>query len=140
MRYVKQVLWMALAGLTLVIPFSTLAEDQRGTPKPQRVEAPPKKPPTAAAMPVYKPPVRGAPGGRVGGGTRGGDKSPMLYVLALAPDHTGLTVQEQPALFWYLSGETTYPVEVTIIKNQAIEPLFVTRLTPPFNPACTAFG
>ena len=52
--------------------------------------------PGTVTVPVYKPPLRGAPGGRVGGGTRGTPRD--LFVLsALAPDHSGLTVQEHVA-------------------------------------------
>ncbi|MEE9534557.1 MAG: DUF928 domain-containing protein, partial [Acidimicrobiia bacterium] len=92
-----------------------------------------KKPPTAVGIPVYQPPRRGAPRGRVGGGTRGpGDQWPVLSVLA--PDDAGLTVEEQPSLFWYLSNSTTYPIEVTIIDEQAIQPLFSTCLSPPVQP------
>ena len=48
---------------------------------------------------VYKPPKRGAPGGREGAGTRGFREAlPTLAVLA-PQDHTGLTAQEQPVLY-----------------------------------------
>ena len=57
---------------------------------------------------------------------------PMLSVLA--PDHTGLTVQEQPSLYWYLSESTTYPVELTIIDDQSIQPLVETRISGPLQP------
>src|SRR5713101_569860 len=49
---------------------------------------------------IYKPPKRGAPGGREGAGTRGLRDSLTLAVLA-PKDHTGLTAQEQPVLYWY---------------------------------------
>ncbi len=133
MRYFTKVAWIALAGLPLVIPVSGVADDQKGKPMPQIGEAQTKKPPTTVRMPVYKPPRRGAPRGRVGGGTRGaGDQRPVLSTLA--PDHTGLTVEEQPSLFWYLSSSTTYPIVVTIIDDQAIQPLFSRRLSPPVQP------
>src|SRR5919108_5443556 len=86
----------------------------------------------AADMPVYVPPRGGAPGGRVGGSTRGIGAPPTLS--ALAPDHTGLTAQEQPSLFWYLSKPTTYPIEVTIRDDQAIKPLLETRIRGPVQP------
>src|SRR4051794_27821202 len=45
----------------------------------------------ASLEPVYQPPMRGAPSGRVGGGTRGAAGGmPTLDVLA--PDHVGLTL------------------------------------------------
>ena len=45
--------------------------------------------------PEYNPPSRGAPAGRVGGGTRGLRALPLA---ALAPSHTGFTLSAQPAL------------------------------------------
>jgi hypothetical protein len=81
-------------------------------------------------MPVYKPPLRGAPGGRVGGGTRGiGDKKVRLSVLA--PDHVGLTVRAQPDLYWFISGQATYPIEFTITESRALKPLMEKDLDAP---------
>jgi hypothetical protein len=52
----------------------------------------------------------------------------------LAPDHTGLTVQEQPSLYWYLSKSTTYPIELTIIDDQTTKPLLERRISGPVQP------
>ncbi len=64
---------------------------------------------------IYKPPVRGAPagGGRIVAGVRGeqGD-SPTL--LALAPDHVGVTSRKQPVLYWYISKPTTSHIEFAL--------------------------
>ena len=46
----------------------------------------------------------------------------------LAPDHTGLTTQEQPSLYWYLSEPAPYPIELTIIDDQTTLPLLERRL------------
>src|SRR5271168_697816 len=54
------------------------------------------------AMPHYVPPMRGAPGGRTGGGSRG-IKGSDLTIAVLAPDHVGLTAEDQPTLYWYAS-------------------------------------
>lgn len=73
------------------------------------------------SAPVYKPPMRGAPASRVGGGSRGaGDDAP--YVAVLAPDHTGLTTKEQPTLFWFVSKPVAAKIEVTVINDQAVNP------------------
>jgi len=95
-------------------------------------------PQPAAAQPddtiIYKPPKRGAPGGREGAGTRGFREAlPTLAVLA-PQDHTGLTAQEQPVLYWYLSQETRHPVEVILTDRQSIKPLLAIRLNPPLQP------
>ena len=80
--------------------------------------------------PLYKPPMRGAPGGRVGGGTRGtGHEAFVLSVLA--PAHTGLTTSEQPVLFWFISSPSSYPVELTVVDPQKTEPLLELRIDPP---------
>lgn len=73
-------------------------------------------------MPSYHPPRRGAPSVRVGGGTRGLDReTPVLQVLA--PDHVGLTGQEQPVLNWYMSKATTMRFEFLLIDDEGIEPV-----------------
>ena len=83
---------------------------------------------------TYRPPKRGAPGGREGAGTRSlGGPFPTLAVLA-PKDHTGLTAQEQPVLYWYLSQETRHPVEVILTDRQSVKPLLAIRLDPPLQP------
>jgi Domain of Unknown Function (DUF928) len=130
MKYVKMATCGVLVGLVLMMPFSGVAlDDQEGKTRRQAVE--PQSQPAAATanLPVYVPPLRSAPGGRVGGSTRGAGVMPILS--ALAPDHTGLTVQEQPALFWYLAGTSPYPVELTITDDRSPQPLFETRIVAP---------
>jgi hypothetical protein len=95
-----------------------------------RVEAQQVPPTQSVALPVYKPPLRGAPGGRVGGGTRGLPRD-MFVLSALAPDHSGLTTQEQPPLFWFISASTSFPVELTITDPRAPRPLVEARLSTP---------
>ena len=80
--------------------------------------------------PQYKPPSRGAPASRVGGATRGpGDDRPMLAVLA--PDHTGLTLREQPDLFWYVSKPVQTRLEITVINDQADQPVLEASVSLP---------
>jgi hypothetical protein len=70
---------------------------------------------------TYKPPMRGAPAARIGGGTRGiGDMT--LELVVLAPDHTGLTTKEQPTLYWYVSEDVPTKLEVTLINDEDIDP------------------
>jgi len=64
----------------------------------------------------------------VGGGIRGGD-APAIYVLV--PDHVGLTKDEQPSLYWYLSKTTTLPLVFTLLDTRAIKPMLETPLKPP---------
>jgi hypothetical protein len=74
-------------------------------------------------MPLYKPPSRGAPAGRVGGATRGATERESFSLLVLAPDHAGFTTQEQPCLYWFISKPTTYSVELTVTEKNAVKPL-----------------
>ena len=99
----------ALALLALIMPVALLAADGN--------------------VPVYNPPKRGAPAGRVGGGTRGGRDVFVLSVLA--PDHSGFTTSEQPNLYWYISNATTLPIELTLMDPAGVQPILETRLAAP---------
>ena len=129
---------MKLLTITTLLAASMLAlgpmslgfaadEQQKGSPA-GKIESSEKK---SATVPVYKPPPRGAPGGRVGGGTRGTDQTFTLSVLA--PTHTGQTLQEQPVLYWYLSKAISSPIEFTLA-DDGIKPLVETQIKPPFQP------
>jgi hypothetical protein len=72
---------------------------------------------------VYKPPLRGSPAGRVGGGTRGMTDRESFSLQVLAPDHIGLTVHDQPSLYWFVSKPIAHPIELTVIERNAVEPL-----------------
>lgn len=69
----------------------------------------------------YVPPMRGAPASRIGGGSRG--VTDVATIFALAPDHTGWTISEQPALYWYISKPMTAHLEVTLINDREIKPV-----------------
>ena len=82
---------IALWSLTILVPVAPGHAQQ----KPPAAATPDAK--ATASAPVYKPPLRGAPGGRVGGGTRGTGREAFILSV-LAPAHTGLTSSEQPVL------------------------------------------
>ena len=84
---------------------------------------------SSAKAPVYNPPPRGAPGGRIGGGTRGVGAD--MLVSALVPDHVGRTMNEQPTVYWYLARDASDPVEITLIDQVGTRPLLEHRLAPP---------
>jgi hypothetical protein len=126
---------LALQGLTASAADSTATEDT-SAPQPAHTGAPSPahpQPGGAASAPfklVYTPPLRGAPTGRLGGGTRG--ISPELTQLhVLAPDHVGLTLQEQPVLYWFVSQVPKHPVEFTLTAADAVRPLVETRIKTP---------
>lgn len=109
MKYLKTMVWSSIAFLLLSAPLSLFAAD--------------------ASVPVYNPPSRGAPGGRIGGGTRGGGNIFVLSVLA--PDHSGFTTSEQPSLYWFISKPTSLPVEVTVMDPHGVKPILETQLPSP---------
>jgi len=74
------------------------------------------------SVPVYKPPLRGAPQARVGGGTRGAG-SQQVVLEVLVPDHAGLTTHAQPALYWYADTPTAARFEIALIDQDGIDPL-----------------
>jgi hypothetical protein len=77
---------------------------------------------------MYKPPLRGAPLARMGGGTRGeGDDAPEVYVLT--PEHAGLASRDQPVLYWYLSRAVKARYEFVLMAETDYEPLVETELT-----------
>lgn len=90
---------------------------------------------------VYKPPLRGAPLTRVGGGTRGVGN--VLAVNVLAPGDTGLTTQEKPTIYWFASQPIDKPVEITITSTESLQdaatPVLEITLQPPLAKGIHAF-
>lgn len=86
---------------------------------------------TSSVAPIYQPPLRGTTvGGRIGGGTRGtGDQTITMSVFA--PEHPGLTVSEQPRLYWYLSEDVDIGAELTVVDRQSADPLLELSLAAP---------
>lgn len=112
----------------VLLTTSIQASDDSAQPPPEQ------RPPEAV---VYKPPLRGAPATRVGGGTRGlAGRSFTLSVLA--PDHTGLTAHEQPTLYWFASESVAIPAELTIVRDGVVQPLLELTLAPPLQPGIHA--
>src|SRR2546427_7829487 len=129
-RVVKRVMAATVATLFALVgdaraPASA-GDDVRRTPSPVAQST---APASGAATPVYKPPTRGAPGGRMGGGTRGISGGTVVSVLT--PDHVGLTSQAQPSLQWFLAQDVSSPLEITLIEPNRTPPLLEHRLAPP---------
>lgn len=84
------------------------------------------------SAPVYKPPARGKPRGRVGGGSRGAG-STLPALIALVPDHTGETLAAQPSLFWSLTPlpPATAKLVFVLTNDASIEPLVEAELARP---------
>ena len=87
---------------------------------------------SASAAPIltYRPPLRGAPTTRVGGGTRSSSYA-LLTLTALAPNHTGYTFSDTPTLYWYVSNAINLPIEITLTVEETTEPLLEVTLDAP---------
>ena len=118
--------YLVIAHLSLVLALTAwhgaAAADQPTTSLvTQQEEAP---------LPTYSPPKKLAPRARVGGALRGTDGN-ELEIVALVPDHVGLTVKQTPTLNWYLSKATTYPLRFTLNHAQKILPVYEGTLPTP---------
>ena len=128
----------ALAGtllLALVLGFMSGGAGQAQPVEPNAPpdvgESPTGQKPIAPTMPVYKPPARKPSRGRVDGGFRGGQEGePILKVLAPA-DHVGETVKKWPALYWFLSSPTPYPIVFTLEDTNQYKPIVERTLPAP---------
>ncbi|MGF1525204.1 MAG: DUF928 domain-containing protein [Candidatus Competibacterales bacterium] len=85
------------------------------------------------AAPVYRPPLRGVPGGRIGGGARPAlEGLTDLYLTALVPEgHVGVTLQAQPVLYWYTSKPLGQPVIFTLNDSESYQPMAEVTLESP---------
>ena len=108
----------------LAAPTSSVAQDQ--TTPPAREQA--------ASQPVYRPPPRGAPGGRVGGASRGTIKvtAPLPTIQLLAPEgHAGLTTNPAPTLYFFVSQPVGWPTQFTISAPGRPSPLVEVNILAP---------
>jgi hypothetical protein len=109
-------------GLSMALSFIA-------APAITQVQSPPQAtnpPPAASQVPVYQPPLRGAPATRVGGASRG-EQDSGLILSVLAPESTGLTSRAQPTLYWYSSKGLAAPLEFTLNDEKSIKPLVETK-------------
>jgi hypothetical protein len=102
---IKATGWLAGSFLAAALGPAALAQ-----------QAPPQEAQKAASVIPYDPPKRGAPKGRVGGGTRGLD-SRELSLAVIAPDHPGLSSTPTPKLYWFLSKAISAPFEVSLVED-----------------------
>src|SRR5262245_36734383 len=132
MKYVANFLASTFViAFLLGISVNGFSQDSKtNQPSDQNLKDQSKKTEAPASVPVYTPPKRGAPGGRVGGGTRGIQRE-VFILSVLAPDHSGFTTSEQPSLYWFISNSTSLPVELTVMDPQGVQPILETRIPAP---------
>lgn len=134
MNVMNRTVWVWVIGLGVTLLWSGVVFEARpGLRLDHSAEAQSRRTSASTSLPKYVPPTLSAPTGLRGGGTRG-IVAKLLSIAALAPEHVGLTMEAQPALYWYLSQATSLPVELTITQLRAIDPLFETRLPSPLLP------
>ena len=92
----------------------------------REIETPEAIAPTLA----YLPPTAPVPGIRVDG-VHGGESTELPNLFVLAPDHIGLTIHEQPTLYWYLTQSTTEPIDVIMTEEETLRVVLDARLLPP---------
>ncbi len=114
-RHSTAAVWVLIGALCMVCPGGALGQttESRPTRPPESAPGAAQPAPQPPSV-VYKPPLRGAPADRVGGGTRGIGSEEVPQVMVLAPDHPGLTTQPRPSLFWYISMPTSRRVDFTL--------------------------
>ena len=131
MKYITTVLASTIVTAFLFgISVNGFSQDSKTPPSDQSLKDQSKKTEAPAPVPVYTPPKRGAPGGRIGAGTRGTQRE-VFILSVLAPDHSGFTISEQPSLYWFISNSTSLPVELTVMDPQGVQPILETRLPAP---------
>ncbi len=124
----------------------SVAETPRVKPatEPPREAAPPFSPAeqplqiaalAPAEAPVYRPSADLAGGSlasvRSAPVIRAGVASSLPEIRALGPEHVGATAGAAPTLYWFLSGESSVPVEITLTSERAEAPLLALHLHPP---------
>jgi hypothetical protein len=116
--------------VTLAVAVAGAARAQ----SPIDAQSPADKPVDAAPPPVYKPPLRGAPGGRVGGASRSAVhiSTPLPVIELLAPaDHAGVTATATPTLLYFVSRPVTWPTQFTISAPMQPAPVLETTIPSP---------
>ena len=133
MKKTRLVLAFCFATSILLRSLAAGQSQKTDSPAPaaQKTEA---KTATVSGTLVYKPPFRGAPVGRVGGGTRSDVPDRTVVLSVLTPDHTGLTTHEQPSLFWFVSQPTKNPVELTMLEDKSKKTILEKQLAAPIGP------
>ena len=123
-RVILTALLSVAFAVTWLLPTPPLAQ---APPSPANAEE-------ASVRPEYKPPARGAPGGRVGGASRGTVKAttPLPTIELLAPDqYAGQTTSPSPTLYFYVSQPIAWPTKFTVSAPSRPDPVVEANIPAP---------
>ncbi len=81
----------------------------------------------------YQPPSPSAEGKRIVV-NRQETGTDNVFLTVLSPNHIGLTIFEQPALFWFIDTHSDHPVDVIITDENNTQLLLDVRMLPPIRP------
>ena len=115
---------LVAALYVLAVEKNTAAEKQTSTAIPAAETTNREKQPGNGNLErlVYVPPRRGTLLTRVGGSARNTD-DPKPGVVVITPEHTGLTANPQPALYWYLSKAIGTRFEFALVNDLKVDPI-----------------
>ena len=125
----RKVTWQVLSGLLAVMSLGMMPIAHAELNMPVLEQAAP----SSDEIPIYTPPKKITPRARVGGSLRGTEGSDP-EIVALVPDHVGLTVKQNPVLNWFLSKPTSYPLRFTLSDTRVVKPIYEGPVPTPTQP------
>lgn len=105
-------------------------------PSPEPLVPPPEAPPPVELPPppepgwAYVPPTLTIAGNRIDG-IHDGATTDLPNLFVLAPDHLGLTIHEQPTLYWYITQSANQPIDMLMTEDETQRVVLDVRLLPP---------
>jgi hypothetical protein len=113
MRIVR--MWAMAA--TLVLAGAAVADEAKSDKPAEGGESKPAR---------FRPPSRGAPESRIGGGVRAGAGD--VVFVAMVPRQIALTVSARPTLQWYLGGDVAAPLQLSVTRLDNYETIYEVEL------------
>ena len=127
--------WVAIGVVCFCIAVAYRAPTAAAQSKSAKETAPAEAASTPKVI-VYVPPDKGAPGSRIGGGTRAaGQDHCDARIEALVPESpVGLTMKAQPILQWYLYTKMECRLDFVLNERQKSQPVVEKTLAGPMEP------
>ena len=129
--------WLMAAVVGLALPGLAFAQSSPATSPAASQHVAAARP---AGLPTYVPPMRGSPDARISGATRGLPAVAATHLEVLAPDHVGLTLQDQPTFFWSTSHAIQGNVDLAISAAATDRVVYKTTIPGPATAGIYAFS